>query len=88
MPKSNIVIDPDGRQVGLYTDDKTGKLISTHSMLKTFRRCPKQAEFKYVHRLKPRRLGKSSQARDLGSLAARRVPHGPRLDGSSPEAEC
>jgi hypothetical protein len=57
MPKSNIVIDPDGRQVGLYTDDKTGKLISTHSMLKTFRRCPKQAEFKYVHRLKPRRLG-------------------------------
>jgi hypothetical protein len=26
-------------------------------MLKTFRRCPKQAEFKYVHRLKPRMLG-------------------------------
>ena len=26
-------------------------------MLKTFRRCPKQAEFKYVHRLKPKRLG-------------------------------
>jgi hypothetical protein len=26
-------------------------------MLKTFRRCPKQAEYKYHHRLKPKRLG-------------------------------
>jgi hypothetical protein len=26
-------------------------------MLKTFRRCPKQAEFKYIHRLKPKKLG-------------------------------
>ena len=43
-------------QVGLYVQE--GKAISTHSMLKTFRRCPKQAEFKYVHRLKPRLLGK------------------------------
>lgn len=41
---------------GLYIDDD-GRVISTHSMLKTFRRCPKQAEFKYVHRLKPRLLG-------------------------------
>lgn len=43
---------------GLYIDPESGKRISTHSMLKTFRRCPKQAEFKYVHRLKPRILGK------------------------------
>lgn len=46
---------------GLYWDPKArdgkGARISTHSMLKTFRRCPKQAEFKYVHRLKPKRLG-------------------------------
>jgi hypothetical protein len=46
---------------GLYWDpsanDGQGARISTHSMLKTFRRCPKQAEFKYVHRLKPKRLG-------------------------------
>jgi hypothetical protein len=46
---------------GLYWDpeanDGAGARISTHSMLKTFRRCPKQAEFKYVHRLKPKRLG-------------------------------
>src|SRR6478609_4979897 len=46
---------------GLYWDpnarDGEGARISTHSMLKTFRRCPKQAEFKYVHRLKPKRLG-------------------------------
>lgn len=46
---------------GLYWDatarDGAGARISTHSMIKTFRRCPKQAEFKYVHRLKPRLLG-------------------------------
>jgi hypothetical protein len=41
---------------GLYIDD--GKVIATHSMLKTFRRCPKQAEYKYFVRLKPRVLGK------------------------------
>lgn len=41
----------------LYADDD-GRSISTHSMLKTFRRCPKQAEFKYVRRLKPRLLKK------------------------------
>ena len=35
---------------------ENGKPLSTHSMLKTFRRCPKQAEFKYAKRLKPRRL--------------------------------
>lgn len=46
------VVDPPA---GLYIQD--GKSIVTHSMMKTFRRCPKQAEFKYVHRLKPRRLG-------------------------------
>ncbi|MCA1800004.1 MAG: PD-(D/E)XK nuclease family protein [Actinobacteria bacterium] len=42
-------------QPGLYTQD--GEVINTHSMLKTFRRCPKQAQFKYVYRLKPRLLG-------------------------------
>lgn len=46
---------------GLYWDenanDGQGARISTHSMLKTFRRCPKQAEYKYVHRLKPKKLG-------------------------------
>jgi len=39
----------------LYVDD--GHAVSTHSMLKTFRRCPKQAQFKYTYRLKPRLLG-------------------------------
>lgn len=43
---------------GLYTDPETGKLISTHSMIKTFRRCPKQAQYKYVERLKPKVLGR------------------------------
>ena len=42
---------------GLYIDPNTGKQISTNSMLKSFRRCPKQAQFKYAMRLKPRMLG-------------------------------
>lgn len=44
--------------IGLYTDPESGKLISTHSMLKSFRRCPKQTEYKYVERLKPRIMGR------------------------------
>ena len=52
---------PRPREKSLYWDESArggeGAAISTHSMLKTFRRCPKQAEFKYVHRLKPKRLG-------------------------------
>lgn len=40
----------------LYVDN--GKPVVTHSMLKTFRRCPKQADYKYHQRLKPRLLGK------------------------------
>lgn len=48
-PQQGIYFDPDAL-------DGQGAVISTHSMLKTFRRCPKQAEFKYYHRLKPKRL--------------------------------
>lgn len=44
--------------IGLYTDPETGKLISTHSMLKTHRRCPKQTQYKYVERLKPKIMGR------------------------------
>ena len=61
MTEHNIGIQPDGANHGLYWDPEAkggkGARISTHSALKTFRRCPKQAEFKYVHRLKPKRLG-------------------------------
>jgi hypothetical protein len=42
----------------LYADPETGVPISTHSMLKTFRRCPKQADYKYAQRLKPKRIGR------------------------------
>ena len=46
---------------GLYWDptanNGVGARITTNSMIKTMRRCPKQAEYKYVHRLKPKRLG-------------------------------
>lgn len=38
------------------TDDE--RPLSTHSMLKTFRRCPKQADYKYAQRLKPKSIGK------------------------------
>jgi len=44
--------------VQLYWDEETGSFISTHSMLKSFRRCPKQFEYKYIERLKPRVLGR------------------------------
>lgn len=42
---------------GLYVDEQ-GRLVTTHSMVKTMRRCPKQAQYKYVERLKPRILGR------------------------------
>lgn len=38
----------------LYEDG--GKRITTHSMLKTYLRCPKQAQYKYAERLKKRIL--------------------------------
>lgn len=41
----------------LYPDPETGKPILTNSMLGAYRRCIKQSEYKYVHRLKPKRLG-------------------------------
>lgn len=37
----------------LYISDK-GETITTHSMLKTFNRCPKAAQYKYAERLKRR----------------------------------
>ena len=60
MPAKNLGSTSEPHQ-GLYWDEDAkggeGSIITTHSMLKTFRRCPKQAEYKYVHRLKPKRLG-------------------------------
>jgi RecB family exonuclease len=40
----------------LYMED--GRPVVTHSMIKTFRRCPRQTMYKYVDRLKPRALSK------------------------------
>lgn len=42
----------------VYFDEAVDKGISTHSMMKTFRRCPKQFEYKYIERLKPKVLGR------------------------------
>jgi len=38
--------------------DGVGAGIATHSMLKTFKACPKQFEYKYILRLKPKVLGR------------------------------
>lgn len=43
---------------GLYWDPDRNGWISTHSMIKTFRRCPKQTQYKYDERLKSRREGR------------------------------
>lgn len=43
---------------GVYWDPSINQRISTHSMLKTFRKCPMCAYFKYMLRLKPKMLGK------------------------------
>lgn len=43
---------------GLYFDESVGKHVVTHSMIKTFRRCPRQTLYKQVERLKPRILSK------------------------------
>lgn len=40
----------------VYVDNGQG--IVTHSMMKTFRACPKQFEYKYIQRLKPEILGR------------------------------
>lgn len=42
----------------LYHDPETGRAITTHSMIKTMRHCPRQAYYKYVLRLKPQVLGR------------------------------
>lgn len=51
----------EGRQlntpIGLYIDPDLGVPITTNSMVKTFRGCPKQADYKYAQRLKPKRGG-------------------------------
>lgn len=41
----------------IYVDDE-GREVTTHSMIKTFRRCPKQFQYKYIERLKPKVLGR------------------------------
>lgn len=41
---------------GLYVQDD-GTVVLTNSMLQSFRRCIKQSEYKYYHRLKPKRMG-------------------------------
>lgn len=44
--------------MGLYYDETVDAEVSTHSMMKSFRACHRQAMYKYVDRLKPRMLSK------------------------------
>lgn len=44
--------------MGLYFDESVGKEITTHSMIKSMRECPRKTGFKYADRLKPRQLSK------------------------------
>lgn len=39
--------------MGIYYDERVEMEVSTHSMMKTFKKCPRQAMYKYVDRLKP-----------------------------------
>lgn len=53
------VADPQANVYSqMYHDPETGRPISTHSMLKTMRHCPRQAYYKYALRLKPQILGR------------------------------
>lgn len=42
----------------VYWDDEIDSGIVTHSMIKTFRLCPNQFNYKYIQRLKPKILGR------------------------------
>lgn len=53
MPRNN-------NGMGAYNDN--GRIISTNSMIKTFRRCPKQFQYKYIDRLKPKVMGRPLRA--------------------------
>lgn len=50
---------------GLYIDN--GQTITTHSMIKAMGRCPKQAQYKYYERLKPRLITKRDQPLKRGT---------------------
>lgn len=56
--KSDVHVITEVGPQPLYPDPDTGQAILTNSMLTAFRRCIKQSEYKYVHRLKPKVLGK------------------------------
>lgn len=55
--KGEVISVRDDLSHALYPHPETGQPILTNSMLTAFRRCIKQSEYKYVHRLKPKRLG-------------------------------
>lgn len=44
--------------MGIYYDERVGKEITTHSMIKAHKGCPRQALYKYIDRLKPKAVSK------------------------------
>src|ERR1044072_4474032 len=61
---SKIKVGPLGLPA-IYEDG--GKRVTTHSMLKSYLQCPKQAQYKYAERLKPRVLTKRDQPLKRGT---------------------
>lgn len=44
--------------MGIYFDERVGMEITTHSMIKSFKGCPRQSLYKYIDRLKPKAVSK------------------------------
>lgn len=57
----------DEERTHLYLDKETGQPVVTNSMIKTFRRCPKQTQYKYLERLKLRQLTAREQPLQRGT---------------------
>lgn len=55
---TKVMVGPLGLPA-IYEDD--GRRVTTHSMLKTYLACPKQAHYKYAERLKSKRLTRRDQ---------------------------
>lgn len=61
---SKVMVGPLGLPA-LYEDD--GRRVTTHSMLKAYLSCPKNAQYKYAERLKQRRLTRRDQPLKRGT---------------------
>jgi PD-(D/E)XK nuclease superfamily protein len=61
---SKVLVGPLGLPA-IYEDN--GKRVTTHSMLKSYLKCPKQAQYKYAERLKAKSLTRRDQPLKRGT---------------------